>query len=81
MEGLREIITPDEDANLLLPNYGEAIDEKDYARIPFGDLPFGVPKWFGDDSWGRKASPVHRNSVRRPQPDDRHTLIWIAPGK
>ncbi len=79
IESLRKIITPDEDADPLLPNYGAEIDEKAYARIPKRDLPFGVPEWLGDDSWGRKAKPVHRNCVRRPDPDDRHTLIWIAP--
>jgi hypothetical protein len=25
------------------------------------------------------ATPAHRSSVSRPNPDDRHTLIWIAP--
>jgi uracil-DNA glycosylase len=79
VEGIRKIITPDPDADLLLPNYGTALDETAYARIPPGDLPFGVPDWLGDDAWGRKAKPVHRNCVRRPKPDDRHTLIWIAP--
>ncbi len=53
--------------------------EDNYARIPLRDLTFGVPEWLGDDSWGRKANPRHNNSVRRPQPDDGHTLIWIAP--
>ena len=24
---------------------------------------------------------MHRNCVKRPNPDDRHTLIWIAPLK
>ena len=79
LESLRKIITPDEDADPLLPAYGAEIDEKAYARIPRRDLPFGVPEWLGDDSWGRKARPEHRNCVSRPDPDDRHTLIWIAP--
>jgi uracil-DNA glycosylase len=81
VNGLREIIIPDVDVNLLPANYGDSITEKDYAGIPSRDLPFGVPNWLGDDSWGRKANPSHRNSVRRPLPDDRHTLIWIAPWK
>jgi uracil-DNA glycosylase len=76
---LRAIVTPDSDGDTNLPNYGEAILEEDYARIPRRDLPFGLPSWFGDDSWGRLAVPRHRNSVKRPDPDDRHTLIWIAP--
>ena len=79
VEELREIITPDEDADLLLPNYGDKIDMNAYARIPHRDLPFGVPDWLGDDAWGREAKPAHRNCVKRPNPDDRHTLIWIAP--
>jgi uracil-DNA glycosylase len=79
VEELREIITFDEDANLLLPNYHDKIDANVYARIPHRDLPFGVPDWLGDDTWGRRAKPVHRNCVKRPIPDDRHTLIWIAP--
>ena len=79
VERLRKIITPDEDADPRLPNYGTALEESDYASIPPRDLPFGVPEWLGDDAWGRKAKPVHRNCVSRPTPDDRHTLIWIAP--
>jgi len=81
IKSLSDIITPDEDAGPLLPDYGSEIDEKAYARIPPGDLPFGVPGWLGDDSWGRKDTPSHRNCVRRPDPDDRHTLVWTAPGK
>lgn len=81
VEDLREILTADEDADKLLPNYGDKIDENAYTRIPHRDLPFGVPDWLGDDSWGRKAKPMHRNCVQRPNPDDRHTLIWIAPFK
>ena len=51
------------------------------APIPRRDLPFGAPDFLGDDSVGRAASPPQRTSVRRPQPDDRHTLIWVAPRK
>ncbi len=53
--------------------------ESDYARIPLRDLPFGVPEWFGDDSWGRTASRRHNNSVSRPGSDLEHTLVWQAP--
>ncbi len=60
-------------------DYGDQFREEDYARIPLGDLPFGVPEWLGDGSCGRKANPRHNSSVRRPQTDDGHTLIWIAP--
>ncbi len=73
---LRTIVTPDSDGDQTLPNYGAEFREKDYARIPYRDLPFGVPRWFGDDSWGRKARPRHNNSVSR-QGD--YTLVWIAP--
>jgi uracil-DNA glycosylase len=76
---LREIVSADPDGEPVAPNYGDTFREEDYARIPPGDLPFGVPGWFGDDSWGRKATPRHNNSVSRPNPDDEHTLIWIAP--
>ena len=76
---LRTRVTPDSDGNPGLPNYGSSFKEADYAPIPPRDLPFGVPSWLGDDSWGRKGHPRHNNSVDRPAPDDKHTLRWIAP--
>jgi uracil-DNA glycosylase len=76
---LRQIITPDPDGDPTIPNYGEVFTEADYAKIPRRDLPFGAPEWLGDDAWGRSATPPHRNCVRRPIPDDGHTLIWLAP--
>jgi uracil-DNA glycosylase len=76
---LRAVVTPDPDGDAAVPNYGSTFEESDYARIPLGDLPFGVPDWFGDDSWGRLAQPRHNNSVERPGSDLRHTLIWRAP--
>jgi hypothetical protein len=76
---LRQIVTPDEDGNPNLPNYGTKFSENDYAPIPARDLPFGLPDWFGDDKWGRTGKPKHNNSVSRPDDDDEHTLIWIAP--
>jgi 5-methylthioadenosine/S-adenosylhomocysteine deaminase len=76
---LREIVTPDPEADPSPPNYGSQFREEDYSRIPPGNLPFGVPDWFGDDAWGRAATPRHNNSVSRPSPDDGHTLTWIAP--
>jgi uracil-DNA glycosylase len=75
---LRAVVTPDAGAPATLPAlYGDSFKESDYAPIPRIDLPFGVPDWFGDDSWFR----AHRgaNSVSRPSPDDRHTLKWKAP--
>ena len=76
---LRKIVTPDSDGDAGSPNYGPTFREADYAPIPRRDLPFGTPAWVGDDSWGRGAHPAHNNCVRRPSPDDGHTLIWIAP--
>ena len=76
---LRSIVTPDEDDDPTGPNYGSSFAEADYARIPPKDLPFGVPSWFGNDAWGRTAHPSHHDSVSRASPDDRHTLVWIAP--
>lgn len=76
---LRAIVTPDPDGRITDPNYGSVFGEADYAPIPRWDLPFGVPPWLGDDSKGRKASPPKRDCVTRPKPDDRHTLIWVAP--
>lgn len=76
---LRGIVTPDTDGDATKPNYGSKFIEADYTPIPRRDLPFGVPDFLGDDAWGRAASPRHNNCVKRPSPDDRHTLIWIAP--
>lgn len=75
---LRGTVTPDDGGDNTQANYGTTFDESDYARIPPADLPFGLPSWFGDDHWGRTASPRHNNSVERPSDDD-HTLIWRAP--
>jgi Uracil DNA glycosylase superfamily len=76
---MRLAITPDPDGDPSLPNYGTSFKESDYRRIPPFDLPFGVPPWLGDDHRGRTTTPRHNNSVSRPTPDDRHTLIWRAP--
>jgi uracil-DNA glycosylase len=80
IEELRTIVTPDPGGDDDLPNYStSSFRESDYARIPSRDLPFGMPDWFGDDAWGRKARPRHNNSVERPGRDLDHTLEWIAP--
>lgn len=76
---LRQTVTADPDGDPTLPNYGASFTERDYAPIPRSDLPFGAPPWLGDDAWGRAARPRHNNSVSRPSPDDKHTLVWIAP--
>jgi uracil-DNA glycosylase len=76
---LREAVTPDSDGDNTGANYGSDFTEGDYARIPFRDLPFGLPSWVGDDSWGRTATPRHNNSVERPSTDPDHSLLWQAP--
>jgi uracil-DNA glycosylase len=76
---LRGIVTPDPDGDTSLPNYGNEFLESDYRPIPRRDLPFGAPPFLGDDSAGRAATPKRPSSVKRPVPDDRHTLIWVAP--
>jgi len=76
---LREIVTPDSGGDNTGANYGTGIKEADYSPIPQADLPFGLPDWFGDDAWGRKAKPRHNNSVNRPGSDLKHSLLWQAP--
>jgi hypothetical protein len=77
IEQLRTLVQPD--VQPTLPNYGDAFAEADYAAIPRADLPFGVPAFLGDDAWARARTPPLHGTVSRPKPDDRHTLIWIAP--
>jgi hypothetical protein len=77
--GLRQNVAPDSDGDATGPNYGSSFKESDYAAIPRGDLPFGVPDFLGDDSGGRQGHPRHNNCVSRPTPDDGRTLIWVAP--
>jgi uracil-DNA glycosylase len=77
---LRGMVTPDSAALAAKPNYGPAFQESDYAVIPRADLPYGVPASLGNDAWIRALDPAHPTSVSRPQPDDRHTLIWKVPG-
>ena len=76
---LRVLVTADPDGTPLPPNYGTSFRQSDYAPIPRRDLPFGAPAFLGDDAWGRTGTPRHNNSVKRPSPDDKHTLTWIAP--
>lgn len=76
---LRGIVPPDPDGDATGPAYGARFAEADYARIPPRDLPFGLPAWVGDDAWGRASRPRHNNSVRRPDTDLMHTLVWQAP--
>ena len=76
---LRAIVSPDADGDPGVPNYGPKFLESDYAPIPARDLPFGVPPWLGDDTWGRKDIPKHNNSVERPSTDVLNTLVWRAP--
>jgi hypothetical protein len=79
IEDLRTVVTPDQDGDNTVPNYGAKFRESDYAKIPARDLPFGVPAWLGDDARGRQAKPKHNNSVERPAEDRMHTIIWKAP--
>lgn len=79
VEDLRTVVTPDPDGDNSVPNYGTRFVERDYARIPPRDLPFGVPPWLGDDAAGRAARPRHNNTVERDPNDLLHTLIWHAP--
>ena len=79
VDALRAIVTPDDDGEADVLNYGNEFKEGDYSPIPRRDLPYGVPPFLGDDSIGRSAVPARRTSVSRPIPDDRHTLIWVAP--
>jgi hypothetical protein len=76
---LRAVVAPDPDGDPAPPTYGATFTEADYAPIPRGDLPYGVPAWLGDDSWVRRERPTRPTSVSRPSPDDQHTLIWTAP--
>jgi uracil-DNA glycosylase len=76
---LRTIVTPDPGGDNSGPNYGSRFSETDYAPIPRGDLPYGVPTWLGDDARGRQSRPKRRNSVERDPADLMHTLIWRAP--
>jgi uracil-DNA glycosylase len=74
---LRGVVSPDAGGSANGPLYGDTFAETDYAPIPKFDLPFGLPDWFGDDTWFRAHHGA--NSVSRPSPDDRHTLRWKAP--
>lgn len=76
---LRAVVTPDPDGTVDGPNYGSKFEESDYRPIPRADLPFGVPDWMGDDSWGRLSRPRHNNAVERLRTDREHTLVWQAP--
>nr|BEK71178.1 uracil-DNA glycosylase [Kitasatospora purpeofusca] len=81
IDTLRPIVTPDEDGDNTGPNYGTVFEEGDYRPVPARDLPFGVPAFLGDDAWVRALGGAEQNSVRRPVPDDLHTLIWKAPDR
>jgi uracil-DNA glycosylase len=76
---IRAVISPDPGGDPSEANYGTKFTEADYGRIPAADLPFGLPSWVGDDSWGRLGKPKHNNSVNRPSTEPDHTLVWQAP--
>lgn len=75
---LRGVVTPDPDGDATVPTYGATFEEHDYAPIPRGDLPYGMPDWFGDDAWIRALG--ENGTVRRPRNDPAHTIEWRAPG-
>lgn len=75
---LRGVVTPDEDGDYGVANYGSEFDEGDYAPVPRRDLPYGAPEFLGDDAWARAIG--EQTTVVRPSPDDKHTLVWRAPG-
>ena len=76
---IRAVLAPDLGGDPTLPNYGTELAESDYRPIPAADLPFGLPAWMGDDSWGRTASPRHNNAVARSDVDPDHQMVWQAP--
>jgi hypothetical protein len=76
---LRPLVAPDSDGDNGGPNYGSSFEESDHAPIPRRDLPFGAPAFLGEDAWVRAKPGGAQNSVRRPDADDGHTLIWQAP--
>ena len=76
---MRAIVSPDPAGDPTTPNYGPELLESDYRPIPAADLPFGLPAWMGDDTWGRTASPRHNNAVARAAADPDHQLVWQAP--
>ena len=53
---LRIVVTPDLGGDNSGRNYDGKFSESDYAPIPPGDLPFGLPSWLGDDSIGGPPS-------------------------
>ncbi len=79
LPGIRAAVTPDPAGANTGPGYGARFTEADYAAIPAADLPFGVPTWIGNDSWGRVSHPAHNNCVDRSTTDSDHTLVWRAP--
>lgn len=76
---IRAAVTPDADGTNTGPNYGTDFTEADYAAIPAADLPYGLPVWIGNDSWGRTSQPRHNNCVDRSTTDPNHSMIWRAP--
>jgi hypothetical protein len=45
---VRQHVTPDPDGDQSAPNYGTAFRADERPPIPRRDLPFGMPRWFGD---------------------------------
>ena len=76
---LRTVVTPDPDGNNSGPNYDERFSESDYAAIPRGDLPFGLPSGWATNPVVGSRGRNGRNTVARDAADLLHTLIWRAP--
>ncbi|MFE4464290.1 hypothetical protein ACFRCR_04135, partial [Oerskovia sp. NPDC056781] len=75
---LRGVVAPDPDGDPTVPTYGATFEESDYAPIPRGDLPYGMPAFYGDDAWIRALG--ENGAVQRPRSDALHTIEWRAPG-
>ena len=61
-----QVVTPDPDGDHTGPNYGAEVQRVRLRPIPPRDLPFGVPRWLGDDAWGRTGQAAST------------TTAWIA---
>jgi uracil-DNA glycosylase len=79
LPAMRTAVTPDEGGDNTGPAFGSGFPDSDYAPIPAADLPFGLPTWIGNDSWGRTGHPRHNNCVDRSSDDADHAMIWQAP--
>jgi hypothetical protein len=61
------------------PNYGPNFEDSDFALIRRRDPPFGLSVCFPNDACRVAATPRHMTTRSRPDSNDHHTLILIAP--